>query len=85
MRFAAWLRRHTHRPPTIRDCIDAATQAPCEPQRPPDPRPDRGPTRMTHAQRRQLLATLPVRPYDRTHTPDPSPCPPITYEPDTAA
>lgn len=79
MRFAAWLRRHTRRPPTIADLIRAASAAPCEPRRPRTPRPDRDPVRMTPAQRRQLLTEIPVRPYDRTRTPDRSACPAIRW------
>ena len=32
----SWLRRALHRPPTIADCLRAASQAPCEPLRAPD-------------------------------------------------
>ena len=32
----AWLRRLLHRPPTVADCLRAASAAPCEPLRAPD-------------------------------------------------
>ena len=37
MTLAHRLRRLFHRPPTIADCLRAASSAPCEPLRAPDP------------------------------------------------